>query len=218
MAWPMVFGVITFCLLFSNSLVRLYEQNATAQAWADDALLRQLWAILRVLENSPGGLISTELKLAICHFLAKSFRRLHARHGSGAGYLPCIEAADSQVNTLNMRAAGTPLPSFDEEPRIKAAEQALHGVRRVVKQLRAHNAVSAADARKFMLQVDQRSLEVAADKYVLNARKAEQENDSAKALRYFKSAQRALLKTGNSDTAKNRLPMLEASIGKLEGK
>lgn len=217
MAWPLVFGAITVCLLFSNSLVRLYEQNATAQAWADDALLRQLWAILRVLENSPGGLISTELKLAICRFLAKSFRRLHARHGSGAGYLPCIAAADSQVNTLTMRAAGTPLPSFDDEPRIRAAEQALPGVRRVVKQLRAHNAVSATDARKFMLQVDQRSLEVAADKYVLNARKAEQENDYIKALRYFKSAQRALHKAGGSDTAKNRLTMLEASISKLEG-
>ncbi len=218
MAWPMVFGVITFCLLFSNSLVRLYEQNATAQAWADDALLRQLWTILQVLENSPGGLISTELKLAICRFLAKSFRRLHARHGSGAGYLPCSEAAESQVNTLNMRAAGTSLPSFDDEPRIRAAEQALPGVRRVVKQLRAHKAISATDARKFLLQVDQRSLEVAADKYVLSARKAELENDNVNALRYFKSAQRALLKAGGSDTAKNRLTMLDASISTLEGK
>lgn len=218
MAWPLVFGVITCIVLFSNSLVRLYEQNAIAQAWADDALLRQLWAILRVLESSPGGLISTELKLVICRFLASSFRRLHARHGSGAGYLPCIEAADSQVNTLNQRAAGTPLPSFDDEPRIRAAQQAFPGVRRVVKQLRAYKAVSATDARKFMRQLDQRSLELAADKYVLSARRAEQENDNVTALRYYQSAQRALLKTSGNDTAQNRLPMLEACIGKLQGK
>ena len=218
MAWPLVFGVITCCVLFSNSLVRLYEQNATAQAWADDALLRQLWAILRVLESSPGGLISTELKLVICRFLASSFRRLHARHGNGAGYLPCIEAADSQVSTLTQRAAGTPLPNFDDEPRIRAAQHALPGVRRVVKQLHAYKAVSAADARKFMLQLDQRSLELAADKYVLCARKAEQENDSSTALRYYKSAQRALLKASGSEAAQSRLPMLEGCINKLQSK
>lgn len=218
MAWPLVFGVITCCVLLSNSLVRLYEQNASAQAWADDALLRQLWAILRVLENSPGGLISTEFKLVICRFLAASFRRLHARHGSGAGYLPCIEAADSQVSTLNQRAAGTPLPNFDDEPRIRAAQQALPGVRRVVKQLRAYKAVSAPDARKFMQQLDQRSLELAADKYVLCARKAEQENDGTTALRYYQSAQRALLKASGSETAQSRLPMLEGCINKLQGK
>ncbi len=217
MAWPMVFGVITCCVLFSNSLVRLYEQNARAQAWADDALLRQLWAILRVLENSPGGLISTELKLAICRFLAKSFRRLHARHGSGAGYLPCIVAADSQVNTLNKRAAGNSLPSFNDEPRIRAAQQAIPGVRRVVKQLRAYNAVSVTDARKFLLQLDQRSLEIAADKYVLSARKAEAANDSAAALQYYKLAQRALHKAGGSDTARNQLAVLETCLSKLQG-
>ncbi len=216
MAWPMVFGVITCCLLLSNSLVRLYEQNATAQAWADDALLRQLWTILRVLEDSPGGLISTELKLAICRFLARSFRRLHARHGSGAGYLPCIEAADSQITTLNQRATGKTLPNFEDESRIRAAQQALPGVRRVVKQLRAHNAVSVTAARKFMLQLDQRSLEIAADNYVLSARNAEATNDSVAALRYYKSAQRALSKAGGSATANNRLPMLEANISKLQ--
>ncbi|MGI9284269.1 MAG: hypothetical protein ACR2P1_02685 [Pseudomonadales bacterium] len=218
MAWPLVFGFITCCLLFSNSLVRLYEQNASAQAWADDALLRQLWAILRVLENSPGGLISTELKLVICRFLANSFRRLHARHGSGAGYLPCIEAADSQVNTLNQRATGAPLPNFDDEPRIRAAQHALPGVRRVVKQLCAYKAVSAAEAKKFMQQLDQRSLELAADKYVLCARKAEQENDGTTALRYYQSAQRALHKASGSETPQGRLPMLEGCINKLQNK
>lgn len=218
MAWPLVFGVVTCCLLFSNSVVRLYEQNVTAQAWADDALLRQLWSILRVLESSPGGLISTELKLVICHFLAASFRRLHARHGSGAGYLPCIEAADSQVSTLNQRAAGTPLPSFDDEPRVRRAQHALPGVRRVVKQLRAHRALSVADARKFMRQLDHRSLELAADKYVICARKAEQENDSTSAMRYYRSAQRSLRKATGSEAAQSRLPMLDGCISKLQGK
>lgn len=218
MAWPLVFGAITFCLLFSNSLVRLYEQNITAQAWADDALLRQLWSILRVLENSPGGLISSELKLEICRFLAASFRRLHARHGSGAGYLPCIEAADSQINTLSQRAGGTPLPSFEDDARIKAAQQALPGVRRVIKQLHAYNAISTANAKKFTRQVDLRSLELAADKYVLCARRAEQQHDDETALRYYVSAQRALQKAQDSGAVQNRLPMLEACIAKLQSK
>ncbi len=217
MAWPVVFGVITCFVLFANSMVSLYEQNSTAQAWADDSLLRHLWAILRVLDNSPSGLISTELKLAICRFLARSFRRLHARHGKSAGYLKCIEAADSQTITLSQRAADTPLPNFDNEARIKAAQQALPGVRRVVKQLRAYNAISVSDARRFLLQVDHRSLEIAADKYLLGARKAEAANDSATAMRYYESAQRALLKASGSEAASSRLPMVETCISKLRG-
>lgn len=210
MSWPIMLGGGLFCLWLIGQIAALYESQRNVADNADDNLLRMAYAILRLMETSPPGLINTALKTTLCQFLVEAFTRMDQRYGRGAGYHAAVETAQAQIKTLNQRAKDTKLPNFDSAERIQSGQIALPRFQQLVLQLQNLDFIAADEAKVYIAQLKHRHLQLESDAHVVRAKRAKSYKDSVGAHRYFQSAKSVLLRLPNSDDKSERIAHIEA--------
>ncbi len=216
MQWPLVIGSAAIALWLIGTMVRIFDRQTEIQEHVENGQLRLLYGILRLMESSPPGLISTQLKLQLCRYISLAFTELQHKHGAAAGYQACVDTAQAQIDILEKRSVQTHLPRFDDAQRISSGNQVLPRYQRVVDQLRQLNVISDDDAKRFQRELTDRHHELEADTCLLRAERSLALNDPMSAQRHYLSARLCLQQVKNLDAQTARLAMVDQQLLELQ--
>jgi hypothetical protein len=192
-----------------SQIATLYEAQRSAADNADDALLRMAYAVLRLMESSPSGLVPADVKITLCQFLVQAFTRMDQRYGRESGYFAAVETASDQIKTLEQRKDQS-LPHFEDAERILEGQKALPRFQQMLIQLRDMGFIDADACKHFMAELKHRHTQLESDAHVVRAKRARSYNDTIGATRYFQSARSTLLRLPDSDDKTARLSRVES--------
>jgi len=216
MQWPLIIGSAAIGLWLIGTMVRIFDRQTEIQDHVENGQLRLLYGILRLMESSPPGLISTSLKLQLCRYISLAFTELQQKHGAAAGYQACIDTAEAQIEILEQRKDQHHLPRFDDAQRISSGHQVLPRYQRVVDQLRLLNVISEDDAKLFQRQLTDRHHELEADTCFLRAERSLALNDPMSAQRHYLSARLCLQQVKDTDVQTARLAVTDHQLMELQ--
>ncbi len=218
MQWPLIIGSAALSVWLISTIIRIFDRQFEILEHAENGQLRLLYGLLRLMETSPPGLISTALKLQLCRYISLAFSELQQKHGANAGYQACVDTAEAQIDLLKGRAIQAHLPHFDDPERIAEGQKALPRFHRIVGQLQELNILDADEAKRFRQELDDRRFELEADTCILRANRAENLGDLLTAQRHYQSARLSLqqLQLGQSRAA--RLEHLQQRLLNLQNK
>lgn len=209
MNWPIMLGGAAIGLWMISQIATLYESQRSAADDADDALLRMAYAVLRLMESSPSGLITADVKITLCQFLVTAFTRMDQRYGREAGYMSAVETANEQIAKLEQRKDQS-LPHFESAERILEGQKALPRFQQMLLQLRELNFLDADTSKQFLAQLKHRNTQLESDAHIVRALRARSYNDTIGATRYFQSARSTLLRLPDCDDKQARLARVES--------
>ena len=216
MPWPLIIGSAALSAWLFSTAVHIFDRQKELQDQAANGQLRLLYSLLRLMEASPSGLISTELKLELCQFISSAFAKLQRKHGTDAGYQACIDTAETQIELLSKRAARVDLSPFEDLGTIQIGLQALPRFDKVVRELRLQKLLSQEKALLYLQQLKDRSFELEADSGTLRARQALRLQDLLSANRHYNGAKHAIQQIGNAELKSIRLEKLNEAASSLK--
>jgi len=209
MAWPAFIATAAIAFWAVRLLVKRLDQHLEVLEHEESGQIRLLFSLLRLLESSPSGLVSTELKLVLCQHISAGFVAVQEQQGANAGFLLCQRAAEQQVRVLQAREPEAVLPVFSDPERITAGHRALPRFQRTVDQLQKLGEISPVDARRFQVQLQDRHFELEADSCLLRADYARRQQNYLNTLRHIESAELSLQQISCQRTREHRLANLE---------
>jgi len=212
MQWPLIIGSAALSVWLIGTIVRIFDRQFEIVEQSKNGQLRLLYSLLRLMESSPPGLISTKLKLQFCRYISLAFSELQAKHGANAGYTACVDTAEAQIEILKGRATQDHLPRFHDAERITEGHKALPRFQTIVQQLEQMNVISAEDSQQFGLELRDRQFELEADTCLLRAERASKLNDPMSAQRHLMSAQMSLRQLKSQTVKSVRIAELEQSM------
>lgn len=212
MQWPLIIGCAAIALWLIGTMVRIFDRQTEIQEHVENGQLRLLYGILRLMESSPPGLISTRLKLQLCRYISLAFTELQQQHGAAAGYQACIDTAEAQIEILEQRSEQQRLPRFDDAQRISSGNKVLPRFQRVVDQLRQLNVISEDDAKRFQRELSDRHHELEADTCLLRAERSLALSDPMSAQRHFLSARLCLQQVRDMNAQKARMAAVDQQL------
>lgn len=216
MQWPLVIGSAAIALWAIGTMVRIFDRQTEIQDHVENGQLRLLYGILRLMESSPPGLISTQLKLQLCRYISLAFTELQQKHGAAAGYQACIDTAEAQIEILQKRSNQQYLPRFDDAQRISSGQQAIPRYQRVINQLLLLNVISEDDAKLFLRELGDRQHELDADTCLIRAERSLSLNDPMSAQRHYLSARLCLQQLKSAETQKARIAVVDHQLLELQ--
>ncbi|MFK7733337.1 MAG: hypothetical protein AB8B48_17085 [Pseudomonadales bacterium] len=216
MQWPLVIGSAAIALWAIGTMVRIFDRQTEIQEHAENGQLRLLYGILRLMESSPPGLISTQLKLQLCRYISLAFTELQQKHGAAAGYQACIDTAEAQIEILEKRSEQQQLPRFEDAQRISTGQEVLPRYKRVIDQLLQLNVISEDDAKLFHHELNNRQHELEADTCLLRAERSQSLNDPMSAQRHYLSARLCLQQLKNAEVQAARIALVDQQLLALQ--
>lgn len=214
--WPWIIGSAALGVWLISTLVSVFDRQFEIREHAENVQLRLLYGLLRLMESSPPGLISTGLKLQLCRYISLAFSELQQQHGNNAGYQACVDTAEAQIEILQKRSNQDHLPRFEDPERIRNGHSALPRFERIVEQLQQLNIISEDDARMFQRELRDRHSELEADTCLLRAERAEKLGDPMSAQRHYLSARLSLKRLKSETTKKARIAQVDSSLQRLQ--
>ncbi len=215
MQWPLVIGSAAVALWAIGTMVRIFDRQTEIQEHLENGQLRLLYGILRLMESSPPGLISTQLKLQLCRYISLAFSELQQKHGAAAGYQACIDTAEAQIEILEKRSQQH-LPRFDDPQRISSGQQAIPRYKRVIDQLLQLNVISEDDAKLFHRELGDRQHLLDADTCLLRAERSQSLNDPMSAQRHYLSARLCLQQLKDLTVQTARITVVDQQLLELQ--
>lgn len=216
MQWSLIIGSAALCVWLIGTAVRIFDRQFEIIEQSKNGQLRLLYSLLRLMESSPPGLISTPLKLQFCRYLSIAFAELQTAHGKNAGYQACVDTAEAQIEILQSRSAQPCLPRFEDAERISEGHKALPRFQNVVEQLHHANVIDDEDTALFLGELRDRQFELEADTCLLRADRALKLNDAMAAQRHLMSAQMSLRQVKSAIVKNTRLSSVETSLQHLQ--
>lgn len=216
MQWPLVIGSAAIALWVIGTMVRIFDRQTEIQEHVENGQLRLLYGILRLMESSPPGLISTQLKLQLCRYISLAFSELQQKHGAAAGYQACIDTAEAQIEILEKRSQQPHLPRFDDAQRISSGHKVIPRYQRVIEQLLQLNVISEDDAKLFKCELNDRQHELEADTCLLRAERSQSLNDPMSAQRHYLSARLCLQQVKSREVQASRIAVVDQHLLELQ--
>ncbi|MEM8499583.1 MAG: hypothetical protein AAF542_16290 [Pseudomonadota bacterium] len=216
MQWPLVIGSAAIALWVIGTMVKIFERQTELQEHVENGQLRLLYGILRLMESSPPGLISTTLKLQLCRYISLAFTELQDKHGAAAGYQACIDTAEAQIDILEKRSNSQHLPRFSDSQRISSGHQVIPRYQRVINQLLQLNVISEDDAKLFQRELRDRQHELEADTCLLRAERSQSLNDPMSAQRHYLSARLCLQQLKDLQVQTSRIAAVDQQLLELQ--
>lgn len=205
MVWSITIATTALAVWLISILLQRIDRHYDVKDHEEAGQLRLLFSLLRLLEDSPAGLVGSELKLLFCEHIRQGFLVMQRHDEANAGFILCASAAAKQIHMLKQRDPEQFLPIFSDPERITAGHRAIPRWMRKVEQLQQLGEIDAADARRFQTQLQDRHFELEADSCLLRANYALRQNNPLNAARHIDSAKLSLQQISCPGTREYRL-------------
>lgn len=215
MYWAWLLAALVVAVAAGKIAIDKMESRYRQIQLAEIGQYRLLYSLLRLLESAPSGLVSTELKISSCRYIAESFSQLLKAQPKNEEYAHCVESARAQVDVLQQRSNVNHLPEFEDQRRIERGLVSLPRFRSVVEQMHQNGFIDQSQCAQFLLELSDRRLELEADSSTNAAEQALQAHNGLKAMRDYESARLCLAQLMQPSVKAARLEKLDKRVEQI---